>query len=61
MGPILEMSQSLLSFSDSTSFKTSPSPGEEGIRIRPVVFNDFVDALGTLQGRSRLETCFCLL
>ena len=57
MVPILEMSQSLLS----TSFKTSPSPGEEGIRIRPVVFNDFVDALGTLQGRSRLETCFCLL
>ena len=61
MVPILEMSQSLLSFSDSTSFKTSPSPGEEGIRIRPVVLKEFVDALGTLQGRSRLETCFCLL
>lgn len=58
MVPILEMSQSLLSvpLSDSTPFKASPNPGDGSIRIRPVVFSDFVDALGTLQGRSRIET-----
>lgn len=71
MFPVLEVSQSLISSSQLTPFDVSVSSSRaftplssdagdssiesKGLTVRPVVFNDFLDALTSLQNRVSLE------